>query len=86
MDAPVKHHLTIVDRGVTHRHRWTPMCSCTWIGVHRTSADDAAKEWRNAHMRAVQTAARRTRRRRKGRVPPRPRPVTPTDQLPELLR
>lgn len=78
----MKHHYNLVDQERTRPHRHLPTCSCGWLGVPRDTKDGAAQEWRTDHLRREQTAARRARRRRA----PRPRALTPVDELPELLR
>ncbi len=73
-----RHHtLTIADRGGEHRHRWSPSCSCGWVGVPRRRIRGAADEYRLHRRSAAKAAA----------APDRPpRQLTPADKLPEELR
>jgi hypothetical protein len=69
------HRFTSFDRGAGHLHRYTPKCSCGWIGVHRRTVTDAKNEWAEvpAHWGNAHPLVR-------------PGTLTPLDQLPEALR
>lgn len=77
----VKHHLEWEKRLPPHRHTWLPFCSCgRWVGIPmRTKRKGAAQH--RIHLKNVQPNRRRGGRRQAG-----PRPVTPHDELPEVLR
>lgn len=76
------HRYSVHDRGEEHVHRFTPRCSCGWVGQHRKNRDAAAKEWRDGHLRNVARPKRHVRR--DGAL--QPRPLTPRADLPEALR
>lgn len=82
------HRLQTSDRGAGHIHRWAPTCSCGgWTGHFRRTRDDAAGDWRTLHLAPLErVASGRLRSRRRARGPLAPRPLTPTDQLPDELR
>lgn len=80
MDTEEPHSLTIRDRGAQHIHRWAPECCCGWVGVFRRRRRDAAKVY-DDH---VKQKARHAKTNRRGGMAP--RPVTPVDQRPAVLR
>ena len=74
-----KHSLVLTDRGISHVHRWLPSCSCgRWIGVQRRRKTEALEQYRD-HVAIVRKQTPRSHL-------PQPRPVTPLEQLPEVLR
>ncbi len=75
------HALILTDRGVIHRHRFTPACACgKWFGRHHRRRCDAAREYRG-HLAANTATARSSRA---GVVVP--LPLTPAERLPAELR
>ncbi len=74
--AVKQHRLTLNDRGLVHRHRWLPSCSCGWVGVPRRRQRAAAGEYRD-HIGAETHRLAPTYA---------PQPMTPADKLPDELR
>jgi hypothetical protein len=70
------HHFSTVDRGAGHIHRYTPSCSCGWVGQHRPTVD-LAKASHREHVGGI------VNRRLRGHPA---RPNTPLEDLPEVLR
>lgn len=68
------HHLTLVDRGAPHQHRWLAKCSCG-ASAPPLNLRSSAKQWHASHARGAQ---------RGGLA--KPRRVTPPHKLPPELR
>lgn len=93
----MKHSLDIVDRGVQHRHRWLPVCSCgQWQAIPIRDRGRAAEMY-HKHVRSEERQALKSTRVRTSRWGGRhgrvrrvgvggPKPLTPVDQLPPELR
>jgi hypothetical protein len=94
----VKHAIEFVDRNevdtalnrygggqVTHYHRWTARCLCGgWHGVPKRTKPELVAQFRE-HKASMEKLARTARSPRRRDAPLR-RPLTPRDQLPEVLR
>lgn len=65
------HRFSALDRGEGHIHRYTPTCTCGWIGQHRRRVRDAHRLWMARHL-PVPTE--------------KPRKPTALADLPEVLR
>lgn len=76
------HHLDLHDRGLAHRHRWQPRCSCGWLGVQRRRQREAVQQF---HAHRDGEALTRAQKPHGGALVG-PRPLTAFDDLPELLR
>lgn len=76
MTATSHHALVIHDRGQVHVHRYRPRCACGhWTGTNARRKRGAIAQYR-AHVRVVTSWC----------YLPEPRPCTPAERLPELLR